>query len=90
MNYLHISIPALEDCINSDSYGEICVHCNACGRFDKSTQKECALKMYKEELQKQYNFDGWIEGFEEMQKRNIESNIQYFKKKIAELEEENE
>lgn len=78
MTYLHISIPALEDCINGDSYGEICVHCNACGRFDKSTQKECELKMYKEELQKQYN--------EEVQKRNIESNIQYFKKKIAELE----
>ena len=86
MTYLHISIPALEDCINDDSYGEICVHCNACGRFDKSTQKECELKMYKRQLQKQYNFDGWIEGFEEAQKRNIESNIQYFKKKIAELE----
>lgn len=83
MTYLHISIPALEDCINDDSYGEICVRCNACGRFDKSTQKECALEMYKEELQKQYNFDGLIE----VQKRNIESNIQYLKKKIAELEE---
>jgi hypothetical protein len=82
MTYLHISIPALEDCINGDSYGEICVRCNACGRFDKSTQKECAIKMYKRQLQEQYNFNGWIEG----QKRNIESNIQYFKKKIAELE----
>jgi hypothetical protein len=86
MTYLHISISALEDCINSDSYGEICVHCNACGRFDKSTQKECAIKMYKRQLQEQYNFNGWIE----MQKRNIESNIQYYKKKIAELEVKNE
>jgi hypothetical protein len=85
MNYLHISISALENCINGDSYGEICVRCNACGRFDKSTQKECAIKMYKRQLQEQYNFNGWIEG----QKRNIESNIQYFKKKIAELEVEN-
>ncbi len=83
MTYLHISIPALEDCINDDSYGEICVRCNACGRFDKSTQKECALEMYKRQLQEQYNFDGLIE----VQKRNIESNIQYLKKKIAELEE---
>lgn len=87
MTYLHISYSALEDCINNDSYGEICVRCNACGRWDKSTQKESALKMYKECLQKQYDFDNWIDGLEETQKKNIESNIRYFKEKIAELEQ---
>lgn len=83
-----ISIPVAEGCINSDSYGEICVHCNACGRFDKSTQKECALKMYREELQKQYDFNNWAEGLEELQRKNIKSNIKYLKKKIKELEAE--
>ena len=90
MNYLHISIPALEKCINPESYGEICIHCNACGRIDRETQKECAIKMYKRQLQGQYNFNSWIEGFEDVQKKNIESNIVYFKNKIAELEVENE
>lgn len=25
----------IEECVNPDSFGEICVHCNECGRFDK-------------------------------------------------------
>ena len=83
-----ICIPVTDGCINSASYGEICVLCNACGRFDKSTQKECALKMYREELQKQYDFNNWAEGLEELQRKNIKSNIKYLKKKIKELEAE--
>lgn len=87
MTYIHISYPVLEDCINDDSYGEICVHCNACGKWDKSTQKESALKMYEECLQQQYDFSSWIKGFEETQKKNIKANIKYYKRKIAELEQ---
>lgn len=88
MTYLHISYPVTEDCINDESYGEICVHCNACGRIDKSTQKQSAIKMYKRLLQEQYEFNNWIEGFEEIQKKNIKSNIRYYKDKIAKLEVE--
>lgn len=88
MTYLHISYPVTKDCINDESYGEICVHCNACGRIDKSTQKQSAIKMYKRLLQEQYEFNNWIEGFEEVQKENIESNIRYWKDKIAKLEGE--
>ena len=25
----------IEDCQNEDTYGEVCVQCNKCGRFDK-------------------------------------------------------
>lgn len=82
-----ISIPVTENCINDDSYGEICVLCNACGRFDKATQRECALEMYMEKLQEQYNFNNWIEGLEEHQKKVNESNIRYYKEKIKELED---
>ncbi len=33
---LHISIAVRDDCKNlAESYGEICVLCNKCGRFDK-------------------------------------------------------
>lgn len=87
MTYLHISYSALEDCINEESYGEICVKCNACGRWDKSTQKESALKIYKRQLQEQYGFNNWISGMEEIQKKNIKANIKYYKQKIAELGE---
>lgn len=83
---VHTCIQVSKDCINYDSYGEICVGCNACGRFDKSTQNECALKLYKRMLQEQYDFNNWTEGFEEIQKKNIKSNIEFLKNKILELE----
>lgn len=37
---IHIDIACLDDCKNlAESYGEICIHCNKCGRFDDN-QKE--------------------------------------------------
>ena len=30
-----VDIGVIENCKNPDSYGEICVRCNKCGRFDK-------------------------------------------------------
>jgi hypothetical protein len=83
---MHIAYSVMKDCINHASYGEICVHCNACGRIDKATEKECKLRLYKEMLQAQHDFNNWIEGMEELQKSNIQANIEYFKAKIAELE----
>ena len=38
-----MSIGVSKDCINHDSYGEICVHCNACGRFDEKTMWKARL-----------------------------------------------
>lgn len=40
-SYIHISFNVLDDCINIDSMGEICLKCNTCGRWDRSTQKIC-------------------------------------------------
>ena len=38
--YIHITYSALDDCQNLESsYGEICVRCNKCGRFDKETKE---------------------------------------------------
>ena len=88
MAYLHISYSTSKDCINlKESYVVICVKCNACGRIDKSTQRQSELELYKSFLQEEKNFNGWVKGHEDIQKRNIESNIEYFEKKIAELEE---
>ena len=35
-----------EDCINSASYGEICVQCNSCGRFGGSSKVIQKSKLY--------------------------------------------
>lgn len=82
---LHIDYGVGKDCINSASYGEICVRCNACGRFDKETQRECALRVWQEELHEQYCFDNWADGMEALQRQNIASNIEYFQEKILRL-----
>ena len=79
-----------DDCINHNSYGAICVWCNCCGRVDKKTMKEAQLEYYKECLEEQYNFDGLdsVDGIGRNSKeKNVKENIEYFKKKIAEVEE---
>ena len=89
MTTLHVSYSVTDDCINDNSYGAICVWCNCCGRVDKKTMKEAQLKYYKECLEEQYNFGGWSEDdkWKETQKANVKENIEYFKKKIAEVGE---
>ena len=85
MTTLHVSYSVTDDCINHNSCGVICVWCNCCGRVDKKTMKDAQLKHFKELLEEQYNFDGWIEGMEETQKANVKENIEYFKSKIEQL-----
>jgi hypothetical protein len=87
---MYLDFTAMENCLNPASYGEICVGCNACGRINKETQKEDALELYKGLLQAEYEFDRWIEGMEELQKKNIAKNIERYKAKIAELEGKHE
>lgn len=33
-------IEPIEDCVNPDSFGELCLHCNKCGRFDEDKEGE--------------------------------------------------
>ena len=54
---MHIDYAVMANCLNPASYGTICVGCNACGRIDESTQKQSELKLYKELLQAEYEFD---------------------------------
>ena len=38
---IYISIGVTDDCKNlEESYGEICVRCNKCGRFDEEKAEE--------------------------------------------------
>lgn len=37
---MFIDYGVTKDCVNSDSYGEICVKCNQCGRFNKKEKEK--------------------------------------------------
>ena len=79
----------LDNCQNlEDSYGEICVFCNCCGRVDKATQLESQLLTYKRHLEEEEQFDSWIEGWEETQRKNKAASIDTLKKKIKQVEDE--
>ena len=85
---LHISYAVHEDCMNINSYGEICVHCNCCGRFGEEGKKEAQIKYWKEMLSEAETFDQWFEDeWKEIQEANQQRHISYCKAKLAELME---
>ena len=77
----------MDKCINKDSYGMICVHCNACGRIDKNTMWEARYQMYirqlAEEIEK-INDDFFKSNLQQM---NLAKNIIYHGEKIKECVE---
>ena len=81
-----IDFAALKKCYATAwSYGEICVGCNCCGRFEKGMRMwEARLKYHQEELERIVNFADWFEDPKmiEVQKANIKINIAYHKTKI--------
>ena len=55
----------MENCCNlQESYGQICVLCNACGRFNQATAKQCYLEVLKQRLEEKEDFDNWSEDLE--------------------------
>ncbi len=71
-----------KECINPDSYGEICVGCGCCSK-DKTIRYPARLKLYTELLERDLNFKYWTKGFKRIQKRNIKLGITYNKRRIA-------
>lgn len=84
-----VDIPVTDDCINDNSYGNICVHCNCCGRYGKETQKEAQIKYYTECLAEEENFSDWFDNADlrKFQKRTVKENIKFYKQKLQELKE---
>lgn len=75
-----------DDCENIYSHGEICVNCGCCSRNpDYKDRLLRLLKYYNERIEEELNFDNWCEGWEEIQKKNIQSNIHYYKRKIRKV-----
>lgn len=85
----HICYGVTEDCININSFGEICVKCNCCGRFGEEGKKEAQIKYWGEMLLDVENFDNWCdeEQWRVIQEENRQKNIAYYKAKLAELME---
>lgn len=80
----HVDFLVTDECENLyDSYGEICVQCNCCGRFDKSTMSECRIKTYKRQLKEEVECIDDPRFPNQNQKKNILLNIIYVVKKIA-------
>jgi len=86
---MHLDFAVNKDCLNlMDSYGEICVKCNCCGRFDESTKLEAQLRTLKKHLQENRDFNDWFEECEEIQRANVAANISYLEEEIRKVEEQ--
>lgn len=82
MASIHIDFACGKNCWNIfDSYGEICIGCGCCSK-DKKKRYESRIRCLERWLKEQYEFDYWIEGCEELQRKNIKSNIKYFKRRL--------
>lgn len=84
---IFVDVACDESCYNPyESYGEICVGCNCCGRIDSSTMWECRLNLHKRLLKGRKEFDMWAddECLHRLQERNVKADIEYQKTKIAE------
>jgi hypothetical protein len=89
---MHICYSVADNCQNLyDSYGEICVGCNCCGRIDPKTKLQCQLELAKRQLEEKQQFDMWDNDYPEVnaiQHKNVAADIKYFKQKIAKIEQE--
>lgn len=74
-----------DDCINIDSYGEICVNCGCCSMNPNYRDRIIRqIRYYKRMLNEEYSFDNWIENesMRRHQEEVIKANILDFKREI--------
>lgn len=86
----HICFGVKQGCFNpEESYGEICVCCNACGRLNKETMLPDRLATFKRHLEAEKAAGAVaVEGLDEHQKNVIKSNVEYYERAIREVEKE--
>jgi hypothetical protein len=87
MSEIHVCCSILDRCKNlNDSYGEICVGCNACGRVSRKTMLEDRLAVYKEHLKEDVDKIGHPWYTWDTQKKNILSSIEYKVREIRKIQ----
>lgn len=83
---VHICKSVMKNCKNPyDSYGEICVGCNCCGRFDESTMWEARYELAVRQLQELTEKLGneWYRT--NLQQANICSSINSWSEELKEI-----
>ena len=79
----HITLSACDKCENLEaSYSAICVHCNACGRFDPATQQESLRKLYNGRLAELREKLADVD----YRRNNILEDIEYWSTKLSDLD----
>lgn len=82
---IHIDYAVSKDCINTWSYGMICVKCGCCSRNPNYRDRLIRrIRYYKGDLKEQYAFSSWdSDGYwRKVQEKNVKANILYDKRKI--------
>lgn len=82
---MYSDVGVSKDCINMDSYGEICVGCGCCSRNPDYRKRVIRIiRYYKESLRREKRFNDWDkdEFWREIQEKNVASNILYDKRVI--------
>lgn len=84
VNMTHIDKSASINCYALMwSCGEICVGSNCCGKFEKGLKMwQARLDYDLKQLDECKKFDKWIDGFKELQQKNMKSNIISYRKLI--------
>lgn len=74
-----------KDCRNlEDSYGEICVYCNCCGRFGRRTMYTARIRVYRRFLREEKGKAGDRKHYpSDLQQENIQANIRCWRAAVA-------
>ena len=82
-----MSIIATENCINLSSYGEICVQCNACGRFGGNQEDIAKAKLIMMmNLLKEYTYQLLDKDYDTLlQQKNIVLSIHSISEECVDL-----
>jgi len=72
---------------HEDSYGEVCVGCNACGRIDKSHMYRDYLTVLLRHRQESLSFTAWAADpvLRSIQEANVVENLRYYDELIDQV-----
>ena len=80
---IHVCYGISDRCYNlEDSCGEICVHCNCCGRIDRKTMWIARYETDKQHLIETVGKINQIGYLSDTQQENIIKDISYFRKRL--------
>lgn len=82
---IHVDVDVSKDCINTWSYGVICVRCGCCSRNPNYRDRLIKqIRYYKDCLKEEYSFSNWDDNeyWRMVQEQNVKAGIMYYKKKI--------